>query len=430
MACALLPIATLPLELGFGPVGLGGVLVAVFSFLAVREGAFRAPLRLTAVEKALAVLIFWVTARNFLIAPIGGEGLEAGFALRESALFVSALAVYRLGRLPQLTPAIMRGLAMALWISVALVVYQVAAGLPHLVAAGYTSTEGYFYATEDGSYRPFGTFSGPTTFGTFLAMVGIFVTLGASRPRNRLIAGSATLAVVLTTQTRAAILGVIGAALVLAMLSARARRGVGAVAIPGFLVVVAAFIARPDLWANLTGRLLAATEQTDTSRVTRLQLWDGVIQATLDRGRLIDGFAATPWLEVMPSQVGALSALGHAHSNFFQMWFRYGLVGSLMFAALVGSMLWVARQAHAQGQRHATAGAAVVVIYLADSAFNNSLSSANFTLAAFLMAGIAVSGSTPARRPELGRSAGSRPLRPAARDRAGSARQRSSRLHR
>lgn len=396
-ACALLPIATLPLELGQGAVGLGGLLLTIFLVIALREEVFRARLPLTAVEKTMVVLIFWVTARNFFLSPLAGDGFNVAFAVRDTGLLLGAIAVYRLGRIPHLHRPILRGLGFALVLTLAIEAYQLAAGLPQLVAQGYTSADGYYYATVDGTYRPFGTFTGPTTFGTFLAMLGGFVALGSSGRSWRWFAGLATVAGVLATQTRAAMLGVIAAVILLALLTAPARRALGAIAIPGGLAAVAVFLARPDLWVRLAGRLLSAAEQTDTSRVTRLQLWEGVVQATADRGRLIEGFASTPWLELMSGEVGALSALGHAHSNFFQMWFRYGLVGALMFVAVSVALIWVTVQAQKAGRQYATSGMLVAVVYLFDSLFNNSLSSTNFTLAAFLLVGLAASP-----KPQLG----------------------------
>lgn len=393
LACALLPIATIPLEVGVGPRSLGAPLLVLFLVIAVAN-AKDFPRGFGVVETLLTALLVWTVARNTIGALAAGEPLDVGFAVREALLLAACIAVFRLGQVTRLHAAIYRGMVMALWISVGFELYQLAVGLPGLQAAGYTVDNGFHYATFEGAFRPFGTFSGPTTFGTFIAMIGGFVALSARTTRGRWAAWAATLGGVVATQTRAAMIGVAIALLILALSSARVRRGLSTAAVPGGLALAAFLMLRPDVWGELTGRLLSATEQSDTSRVTRLDLWGGVVQATIDHDVLLGGFGATSWIAIMPAQVGGIASLGHAHSNFFQEWYRYGLVGAGLFAAVVVALLIRSLNSQREGGRFAAAGLLVAVVFLFDSIFNNSLSSVNFTLTAFLLIGVGVSART------------------------------------
>ncbi|MCR6032178.1 hypothetical protein GGQ22_12095 [Nocardioides sp. zg-579] len=391
LLCLVLPISFVPLEITSGRVvSVGPFILGAFVLCAVVNGLFFSRRRLLGLEVALIALICWTVGRLLVIAPLSGESVDPALLLREVGLLLGCLAALRIGQSFELRESIMRGVTLALIASVALEAYQLWAGLPRLEAAGYVPGEDYYYATEEGGYRPFGAFSGPTTFATHLAMLGGFVTMSASTKLGKWSAGFVTLSGVAVAETRAAVIGLMIAALVLALRSPEVRRSLSLIVVPVGLITAAVGLAVPGVFSPLTDRMLSAVEQTDTSRLSRVALWRGVFDATAERGHLLDGLGATPWNEVMPSQVGlAVAAYGHPHSNFFQEWYRYGMVGALLFVAVVLALTARPLRNIRESGRYAAGGVVVAVVFLVDSVFNNSLSSANFVLTVFLLIGMA-----------------------------------------
>lgn len=387
LVVVLLPVASIPLELGLGRIEMGIPLFALTLLLAVRYAAFDGG-RLSAVEAVVILLGFWITCCLVVFDPLAGRPAGTSLLIRELGLLIAGVTLFRLARRPELKPTIMAALGVAFVLTLLLELYQVAAGLPRLLSAGYSTDAGYFFFTIDGTYRPFGTFTGPTVFGTFLAMLGTFLSINIESRRLQLATLGATVVGVVLTDTRAAWIGVLFAMGVVVALSPDMRRRATALLPPAALGLIAAILIWPATFAAIYARFNSANDQGDTSRVTRLDLWRGVIDATSDHHSILTGLGQSDWKEVMYPQVGGIVDLGHAHSNFFQEWFRYGLIGSAIFALLVVVLIGSSFRSARRRTPYALGSVAVAVIFLADSVFNNSLSNTNFMLALFLLIGL------------------------------------------
>lgn len=389
LAVCLLPFAAVPRELYPTGVSLAPIVFALFAVCALRHRPFNGG-RLTGVEVVAILLAIWVGARLLVLAPLGGEQVAWGLLLREvGALWVGVVA-FHLARRPALQLTILRGIGVAVAIMLAHETYQILVGIDSLMGFGYTTENGYHYATFTGEYRPFGTFSGPTTFGSFLAMLGIFYGLASRRTWVLVL----VLAGVLATETRAAWLGAGLGLVVVALLSARVRHRLVTLVPLLALIGVATLLVIPRPFDSFADRLTSIADQGDTSRVTRLDLWGGVLDAVAEHS-LLSGLGDSDWLLAMYPHVGSLAYLGHAHSNVMQEVYRYGLVGAALFVALVVALLRQPWRGRRIGLPYSAAAIAAVMVFAVDSLFNNSLSSLNVTVAVFLLAGM---GSTPSSR--------------------------------
>lgn len=399
---ALLPFATVPLELAPGKISLSTPIVASVLMLGIRYAAFSRGFP-TAVDFAAAGLAIWIVARLLLIAPATGEEVAWPLLARESGALLAGVVIFRIAQRSVLQPTILRALWVGFLLLVLLEAYQLHTGLPALQAAGYETANGFFYYTFEGSYRPFGTFSGPTTFGTFLAMVGMFLALSRSR-RTLVVVGSLTAIGVVLTDTRAAWLGA-ALALGVVALSSRSelRRRAAAALLPGVPALAIAVLIWPSIFVGIWERLMSLTDLSDTSRQTRLALWDGVIDATAKHGAVFDGFGGAGWAHTMSSEVSrTVLNLGHAHSNYFQEWFRYGIVGTALFTWLVLAMLVIAVRGLNAGRLYGFGAVVGTIIFAVDSVFNNSLSSVNFVLIAFLLLGMGAGTTGPEQIRQVG----------------------------
>lgn len=401
--CILLGIMYLPREIAASGPPTAPLIAALAAVLAVRYRAFK-EVPTTAVDVVLALLGFWIAARLLVIGPLEGEGLDVQFAFREIAALVTGMIMYRLGRRQEVRTVIITGLAVTAVLLLAVTAYQLAVGLPSLLARGYTTSNGYYYYTIDGTYRPFGLFNGPTVFGGYLAMTGVFLTLAWRRwwLTVGIVVG------VLLTQTRSAWIAVMAAALVLALGSPPVRRQLAVIAVPVAGAVVALSIIFPSVTAFVADRALSATQQGDTSRVTRTELWAGVWEAVWARNPAI-GRGSADWLLTMSAHAPAVVVdLGHPHSNHFQVLYQYGLVGLGMFVVLLTVLVLACRPRPSAPYAAASLGA--VVVFVVDSTFNNGMSSLSYFVTLLLIVGVGTEAAQPVVH-DLRRTSSSLPLR-------------------
>lgn len=392
---ALLAIPILPLELGFGRVPVSLLSTALAGILAIAY-ARRSPSPFDRIELAVSAFGAWAAFRLLVLGPLAGEPVSWALALREIGVSVAAICIYRLAQQRRLRAAIIRGLIAALSILVFLEVYQMTIGLNRLLSHGYTTDAGFNYHTAAGGFRPFGLFSGPPTFGTFLAMVGVFLAFSAKRPIVAFIYATATLSAVVATGTRAAFIGVTIAAVVAILVSPRVKR------MTAFWVVLFIFVPlssallvlmKFDILENFWVRLESAISVDHASRSGRLQIWGGVFDAVSANGSVILGLGDSPWVQMMSPHVGVrVSQLGHAHSNFFQAWYRYGIIGALLFTVLVAVILASCVGAVRLRRPFALGSLGACLVFISDSTFNNAWSSVNFVLMVFLLIGMSRPG--------------------------------------
>lgn len=389
VAVATLGFPFVPLEFGLGRVGLGGPLVVAFIVLWVRYRSVPGGRGRGAVEVIGAAMLTWWILRLTVYEALGGGQPFWDAALRDGPTLLAALLAFSLAQKPELRTAITRGVIAAAVLLLAQEAYQLVVGVNVLRSFGYTAENEFFFYTESGAFRPFGSFVGPTSFGTFLAMVGIWSALVMHRRGLAAVMALATVVGVILTETRAAYIGIALALVAVVATSARLRRAATPVVVFGPLLLLAALFYRPSLFSGFFARAASATDVTDTSRVTRLDLWQGVVDVTAKHDATLVGMGAADWTDTMYPEVGGLVfTLGHAHSNFFQQWYLYGLIGATLFVLLVGALLGTALRSARASNVYGVAALAAVLVFIADSVFNNSLASANYTLMLFILVGV------------------------------------------
>ena len=326
------------------------------------------------VDYALAALGLWI-ALDLTIMGIGTATPPWNQLTRELLTLFAGLVLFRIAQTSERKLAIVYGL---------------------LLSQGYGS--GFYFATADGTYRPFGTFFSPTVYGGFLAMLGIAVIATLTRSLYFWLTFVAVASVLLMTETRSAIIAFAVAFAIVLFQSGRARgvRLAVAIAAMGYAIIGYQFW-KPPYVASALERLFSASNDADTSSVTRQALWQGVIDGLDHQGAWLTGFLARDFVPTISPYTGlTVARLGHPHSNYFQELYRYGLPGLALFVALLLAMWWTIRQGRASVPLSMnTAALAGVVVFAVDSIFNNSLSSLNVFVGLLLIAGL---GSVPSRR--------------------------------
>ncbi|MGD9526568.1 O-antigen ligase family protein [Pseudonocardia sp.] len=389
LTIALLPFTYVPHEIVRIDLKVSYVQLAMVVTAGLLYGAFRG--RLRALEVVAILLGAWALSRLLLISYLDTGVPEVGKALREGSILVTALVHYRLASRPELRPAVLRGLVAALCLMLTMEAYQLTVGLDTLLALGYESPD-FNYNTADGGYRPFGTMQSPVVFGTYLAMVGLVVTLGT----RRWVAAAAFVATsvgIALTQTRSALIAfAVGLGVALLMQPKPARGGKLLLAVPVLWATALAAVLRPELFSSLFARLGSVTDTTDTSGAVRLDLWAGTLRAAA--GRPVDGYGATEFALTMQRYVGALSEYGHPHNTYLQVLYLYGVVGMALFIAVIVLAL---HPGHAglPADRVRIAAVAAVLAYAIGAFFEATWTSFNMIATLFIVAGLSAGTAYP-----------------------------------
>ncbi|MBB3086901.1 O-antigen ligase family protein [Geodermatophilus sabuli] len=338
--------------------------------------------RLTSVEWWTLGLAAWVACRMIWL-----EYFEAGLSLplaqAELAPLVGGLVLFRLATQHRLRASIRLGLTYSLVLMCAVEAWQLVAGLPELLALGYT-TPPFSYNTATGEYRPFGTAYSPVTFGILLSLVLLAVVL---TNRRRTAAAMACLGgtFLLLTYTRSAWLGVIVSAGVILLNSPLwRRRFLHGLVFATLLVPTLVLILPGDL--GVLERLTTLTDRNYSSNTIRIDLWAGTLRTVSDNWLI--GYGGEPFSQATARHLGALGDFAHPHNNYLQVLFQYGLIGLVLF----GGLLWAA--GGAMWRRRATdetwrlAGLAGLVAFAWTSLFETTWGSFNLLVTLFLIFGL------------------------------------------
>lgn len=350
------------------------------------------------VDMIAIVLALFVAVRLLVLSPLQWPDMDMPWdeAAKAVGTLVSGVVLLRIAQREDLRPVILSALRALLVMLLMIEAYQLAVGLPRLFALGYV--DGFYYYTEAGSYRPFGTFLSPTVFGAYLAVVGA-VVVATSRGKAAFFWSVAVAAGLVMTETRAAWIAFASAMLVVLLLQSRKSRAAAIkVMVPTLWIGFIALLAWPHLLSDQWERLQSVTDTGLTSNSSRLELWSGTLQA-LGESPLI-GYAPAGFNSVMYPFIGPTALLGHAHNNYLQIAYMYGIWGLALVLALLLTALAKMRGAIKAGlSSYALAAFAAVVAFLVDSFFETTWTSLSFVSTLFLVIGLGL----PAETKEGGR---------------------------
>lgn len=338
------------------------------------------------VDVAAVVFAVYMAIRMLILAPL--EDTDSPFNASEAftacGTILGGIILLRVAQKPELRAPILRGLKVMIAILLAIEMYQVAAGLPRLLALGYD--KGFYFHTgaRGGQYRPFSTFLSPTVFGGYLAVAGAFV-VAMSKGKSAFFWFVAVTGGLTLTDTRAAWFGFAAALVVVFLIqSPDARKRVMVGAVPVTLAVTVLILAAPALFAEQWERLQSVTDTGLTSNASRLILWEGTV-GVIGESPLI-GFGPQSFSEVLYSDIGTVALLGHAHSNYLQILFSYGLIGLGLFGVTLILALAGLRRARPNG--HAVAATGAVAAFIVDSAMETTWTSFSVVTTLFLIIGM------------------------------------------
>lgn len=390
-----LPFSYIPHELGVQGVGITPLVAVLVLILGVRYRVFSE--RATSVDVAALLFALWVILRVALLGPLAGQDVQWPGLISDLGALLAGIVLFRIARRDDLKPVLRRALKTSLVILLTITVYQLAVGLPRLQALGYT--DGFYYYTFAGEYRPFGPFLSPTVFGAYLAMIGIAVTM---MHRGASMVGwfAATTAGLIATDTRAAWVAAV-AAIVYVFLhqSAGVRARIMPWIFPGIFVGVIALLLNSSAISRIVDRFSGLFDDSNSSRSVRLALWDGVLRV-MPESPLI-GFGQESFAEVLHPVIGDAASYGHAHENYLQVLFMYGAIGLVLLGALLLSMFRTVRthMRDARDSYFAHAGVAAVVVFVVDGFFETTWTSFSVVATLFLLAGL---GAADRRGPREG----------------------------
>jgi O-antigen ligase len=347
--------------LGARPRALEVVTLVLSAFILVR---------LTAIAALQSAPVDWLEAVSAALAPIGG------------------VILFRIAQRAEARPALLRALQWMLLLLAAVAVYQSVVGLAWLQSRGYA--EGFYYFTFEGTYRAFGTFLSPTVFGAFVATVGAAIVCMVPRVRDALAWLAVALVPLLLTQTRAAWIA-FGVAVLLGWLLRSRANPVHltlAVAAIGWGSAFVVWLV-PSAVDGVVARLATITDAGFSSNMARSSLWRGTLDATLDRAPLV-GLPADEFVAAVGAIAGEYADFGHAHSNYLQILFLYGLIGLALFLTILvvsgaGVLRAVATATHVPWAYGSLAALAAFAI---DSAFETSWTSFSVVATLYLLLGL------------------------------------------
>lgn len=386
------------LGLGYIPLGLpaGGFSTSDITFLFLVGIGLKYKIFTTKfglVEYVGTALALWFAVRMCLFAPLEGSAVGLG-SLRDSLTVFAGLIAYRLAKLKILRKAIVRGVTVSLGIALFLEAYQLFAGLPHLLSMGYEAPL-FNYNTASGTYRPFGGFFTPVIFGTYLSMAILFVAFSRRGFRWRIYSILAIVGLVFT-YTRSAWIGfTLGAIAGFMTLSSSARSKSIRTVLPLLWVIALVLLAFPIILEAPISRFLTVFDANYESNSIRIELWYGTLQAV--QHKPVIGYGNESFSAVLHEYVGSMSEFGHAHSTFGAILFKYGIVGIILYVALLVIMLKLLVSLRSEIYAYKSLGVAVFVSFVVASLAETTWGSFQLIVLLFLAAGLAKVNSLPSR---------------------------------
>lgn len=344
--------------------------------------------RVSRVEKWAVSLAIFIAFRTLLFWSFDEASFVSSFNLivRQIGLLSAGILIYRLARHPNLRRSLITGITVGLGAAILAGAWQWAIGLERLLVLGYTSPE-FNYATAAGTYRPFGTFYGATTFGAFLAVAGLTVSLSSRSTVLRYTVLGGTAAVLLLNQSRAAWLALaLGLLTTLLSRNQRARNAAIRLILPVILIAGLAAIANPTIASKSVERLATIGDSSFESNESRRELWMGVLRVAPSN---LIGHGAASFADELEPEIGPISNLGHAHNNFLEVLYLYGIPGLFIFSGLLMAMLKTVRQSAVSGSNPYTSAAyAGLTAFIFQGFFENTFTSLHLMGAVFLCAGL------------------------------------------
>lgn len=328
---AMVPFTYVPHELGIGQPPVSLIVLAGFTAYGLR---FRVmSWHLASWEWFLLALTAVVTCRSLASF---AEGSPPGAYATVSLLAVplGVLVLTRVAMHLELQRSVVVGLGCALGVVLVLECYQLLIGLPALQSNGYLYPE-FIYHTTSGSYRPFGSFRTPVTFGIFLAMLGLALAVSATGLR-RWVTGALVVGGLAATETRSAWIGA-GVALVVVGASSVKTLRASSIAKGGAVVYLAVLgaVAFPGVLSPVATRLATLLDSEYESNATREVLWRSTARAISEAP--LFGHGSEPLSDYLP--LALREAYSHPHNNYLQVAFSFGIIGLLPFLGYFASTL-------------------------------------------------------------------------------------------
>ncbi|MGC5077841.1 O-antigen ligase family protein [Agrococcus sp. DT81.2] len=381
-----LPFSYVPLELIPTRTSVTILVFALVVLTGIRYGVLRQrPGALDAVTLALSAYIF---VRLTALTALQADVIDWPEALSATLAPIGGVILYRVARRDDTKDAVLRALRWMFVMLTVIALYQAVAGLSWLKSRGYT--EGFYYYTFEGTFRPFGTFLSPTVFGAFLAITGAALVCMSPTIRGALLWLLIAAVPIAITETRAAWIAFAVALVAGWLLRTRARPvhlTLGVAAASWGIAFVVWLV--PGAVDFLVSRLATLSDAGFSSNVARASLWQGTVEVTL-RDSPIVGFPAADFTSEVGAVVAQYADFGHAHSNYLQILFLYGLIGLVFFAvilvlATIGAFRSVAASARLPW---AYGGVAAIVAFIVDSAFETSWTSFSVVAVLYLLMGL------------------------------------------
>lgn len=402
----LLPFSYVPYELTRRTINLNVLLFVLVVVLGARYRVLT--WRLTTLELLLLIFAGAIVIRHavgYAMDPVSGS---MSLLVRELSKLISAAILYRVSRIPETRPVIVRA-CMALVVGLPVMgLYQVHEGTMKLIQYGYTSPR-FNFATATGSMRPFASFEAPTVYGEYLAVLLAFLAFTSQMATRHRFVRWAILAIgiggLLITETRSAEVG-FAVALGIVWLLQPGRLKARGLRSGGLVVGIGTAVLALDhrLASRLLGRLGTLLELSYTSNADRLTLWRGTIQAVLhSTGPLLFGYGGESFGLVLSGYIpSSVAILGHSHDTYLEVLYLYGLVGVVLLMATLWSAYSSILRARHQNHRQRAAfdgACAALTVFIVSSAFDNLWTTYNFVVTVFLLVGV---GSAPFLGARLG----------------------------
>lgn len=388
-----LPVVYIPMELTGGMyVSFTYIIFAltIISFLKHRKELAKNDY----LEKILISFSVIIFVRIFIVDILTLEYpflSSINYLFSEMAKIISGIILIKISSNLNLRSDIYKGLLFGVIIMLLMNFYQISMGLQYLLKQGY-AVPFFNYNTSDGSMRPFGTFLTPVTYGAYIAMLTGFLFWYVPKKYKlfKWIIVILGVFAMLSTQTRSAWIGFSVAIAVVFLLQSKVKwhRVIFSVfPIVGILFCV--ILINPSILDSFTGRLATVTDSNFDSNAIRIELWKATFHSLLDGNWLI-GYGSSSFTEVISKYTSyEIASLAHPHQTFLEIFFRYGIIGLMVYLLIFVYVFNLAIKQIRSGINLHSANAVLtaLIVFVITSLFETLWGSYNVYISLFVIIG-------------------------------------------